>query len=157
MGLKEQLVSDIQRCMKGNDKLRLETLRSLRAALMEKEIEKRGSGSPVSADDELAVLNAAAKKRRESIEMFAQGGRTGPCPAGDGRTGHRSGIPPRADVRRRDRRSDPLRRRRGRGLGHVRFRQGDARGHESGQGPRRREGGAGAGPQSAGSKLTTRL
>ena len=76
MGLKEQLVSDIQRCMKGNDKLRLETLRSLRAALMEKEIEKRGSGSPVGPDDELAVLNAAAKKRRESIEMFAQGGRT---------------------------------------------------------------------------------
>jgi hypothetical protein len=30
----------------------------------------------LDADDELAVLNAAAKKRRESIEMFAQGGRT---------------------------------------------------------------------------------
>jgi len=76
MGLKEQLMTDMQRCMKSNDKLRLETLRSLRAALMEKEIEKRGSGSPLGADDELAVLNAAAKKRRESIEMFAQGGRT---------------------------------------------------------------------------------
>lgn len=75
MGLKEQLAIDIQRCMKSNDRLRLETVRSLRAALLEKEIEKRGSGSPVSADDELAVLNAAAKKRRESIEMFSQGGR----------------------------------------------------------------------------------
>jgi uncharacterized protein YqeY len=76
MGLKDQLTVDIQRTMKGSDKLRLETLRSLRAALMEKEIEKRGSGTPVGADDELAVLNAAAKKRRESIEMFTVGGRT---------------------------------------------------------------------------------
>ncbi|MBP1654391.1 MAG: putative GatB/Yqey [Bacteroidetes bacterium] len=76
MGLKEQLTTDIQRSMKSNDKLRLETLRSLRAALLEKEIELRGTGKSVGPEDELAVLNGAAKKRRESIEMFAQGGRT---------------------------------------------------------------------------------
>lgn len=76
MSLKEQLVTGIQQSMKSNDRLRLETLRSLRAALMEREIELRGSGRPLGPDDELAVLNAAAKKRKESIQMFTQGGRT---------------------------------------------------------------------------------
>lgn len=76
MGLSERLTTDIQRCMKSNDRLRLETLRSLRAAMLEKEIEKRGTGSSMGPEDEIAVLSAAAKKRRESIEMFTQGGRT---------------------------------------------------------------------------------
>jgi hypothetical protein len=30
----------------------------------------------MTAEDELAVLNGAAKKRRESIELFTKGGRT---------------------------------------------------------------------------------
>jgi uncharacterized protein YqeY len=53
----------------------LETLRTLRAALMEKEIALRGDGKTVSHDDEIATLNSAAKKRKESIEQFKAGGR----------------------------------------------------------------------------------
>ena len=61
--------------MKSGDKIRLETLRTLRAGFMEKEIERRGSGAPMTADDEIAVLTSAAKRRRESIEQFEKGGR----------------------------------------------------------------------------------
>jgi len=61
--------------MKSGDRIRLETLRTLRAVLLEKEIEKRGSGPGISAEDELATLISAAKKRKESIELFTQGGR----------------------------------------------------------------------------------
>lgn len=75
MGLKEKISDDLKRAMKSGDKLRLETLRTVRAALMEKEIEKRGSGSPMSPDDEVAVLTGASKKRKESIELFQKGGR----------------------------------------------------------------------------------
>ena len=75
MGLKEKISEEMKGAMKSGDKLRLETLRTLRAGLMEKEIEKRGSGSPVTADDEIAVLTGAAKRRKESIEQFAKGGR----------------------------------------------------------------------------------
>jgi uncharacterized protein YqeY len=75
MGLKETISSDLQKAMKAGDKTRLETLRTVRAALLEKEIEKRGSASPVTPEDELGVLTGAAKKRRESIEMFEKGGR----------------------------------------------------------------------------------
>lgn len=76
MGLKEQIAEQMKAAMKAKDRLRLETLRTVRAALMEKEIERRGAGAAMSADDELQVLTGAAKKRRESIEMFQKGGRT---------------------------------------------------------------------------------
>jgi hypothetical protein len=75
MALKEKISEEMKAAMKSGQKLRLETLRTLRAALMEKEIEKRGSGTPVTADDEIAVLTGAAKRRKESIEQFAKGGR----------------------------------------------------------------------------------
>jgi hypothetical protein len=75
MGLKEKISDDMKTAMKSGDKLRLETLRTLRAVLMEKEIEKRGTGNPVSAEDEIGVLMTAAKKRKESIELFEKGGR----------------------------------------------------------------------------------
>lgn len=76
MGLKEKISEDIKVAMKSGDKLRLETLRTLRAALMEKEIELRGSGKTVTPDDEISTLTSAAKKRKESIEQFGAAGRT---------------------------------------------------------------------------------
>jgi hypothetical protein len=76
MGLKEQISEEIKSAMKMPNKTRLETLRTLRAALMEREIEKRGSGQPVTPEDEVAVMMSAAKKRKESIEAFEKGGRT---------------------------------------------------------------------------------
>lgn len=75
MGLKEQIGEEIKAAMKLPDKTRLETLRTLRAALMEKEVEKRGTGSPMGPEDDIAVVISAAKKRKESIEAFEHGGR----------------------------------------------------------------------------------
>jgi|WetSurMetagenome_2_1015567.scaffolds.fasta_scaffold39103_4 uncharacterized protein len=75
MALKDTISQDLKNAMKSGEKLRLETLRTIRAALMEKEIEKRGSGNPMSPEDELGVLTTAAKKRKESIEQFQNGGR----------------------------------------------------------------------------------
>jgi len=60
--------------MKAGEKLRLETLRLLRAQLQEKEISKRGVAE-MTSEDELAVLRNAVKKRKESIEQFEKGGR----------------------------------------------------------------------------------
>ena len=70
MALKETISEQLKAAMKSGDKLRLETLRTLRAALMEKEIELRGSGKSVTPDDEVATLSSAAKKRKESIVEF---------------------------------------------------------------------------------------
>ena len=75
MSLQEQISTDLKNAMKSGDKLRLETLRTLRAALLEKQIERRGGGATMSPDDETGVLLTAAKRRKESIEQFARGGR----------------------------------------------------------------------------------
>lgn len=75
MSLKDRISEDLKASMKSGDKLRLETLRTLRAVLLEKEIEKRGTGPGMTADDEIATLTSAAKRRKESIEQFRLGGR----------------------------------------------------------------------------------
>lgn len=75
MGLKEKISDDMKAAMKSGEKLRLETLRTVRAALLEKEIELRGSGTAITSDQEMGVLTTAAKKRREAIELYEKGGR----------------------------------------------------------------------------------
>ncbi|MBX2993107.1 MAG: GatB/YqeY domain-containing protein [Bacteroidetes bacterium] len=76
MGLTEKISEDIKSAMKSGERLRLETLRTLRAVLMEKAIELRGSGRVMTPDDEISTLTSAAKKRRESIQQFGAAGRT---------------------------------------------------------------------------------
>jgi uncharacterized protein YqeY len=73
MTLKEKISKEMKEAMKSGEKFRLETLRTLLAPLIE--FEKRGSGLPMTPQDEMAVLTGAAKRRRESIEQFAKGGR----------------------------------------------------------------------------------
>ncbi len=74
MALLEKISEDMKIAMKSGDKLRLETLRTIRAGLLEKQVEKRPSGG-MSADDEVAVLLAASKKRKEAIEIYRTNGR----------------------------------------------------------------------------------
>jgi uncharacterized protein YqeY len=74
MSLSDTISADISKAMKAGQKLRLETLRTILAALKEKTVEKRPQGG-ITGDDELAVLMQAAKKRREAADIFAQQGR----------------------------------------------------------------------------------
>jgi len=75
MGLMEKISADITAAMKGGDKRRLETLRTVLAALKEKTVEKRPKGG-MTSDDEMAVLIQAAKKRREAADIYTTHGRT---------------------------------------------------------------------------------
>jgi uncharacterized protein YqeY len=70
----EKIALDMKEAMKTGDKLRLETLRTLRAGLLEKQVEKRPSGG-MTPEDEISVLNSALKKRKESSTIFRQNGR----------------------------------------------------------------------------------
>ena len=60
--------------MKSGEKLRLETLRTIRAGLLEKQVEKRPAGV-MTPDDEIAVLTSAMKKRKEAILIYREHGR----------------------------------------------------------------------------------
>jgi len=74
MALLEKISEDLKIAMKSGDKIRVETLRMIRAGLLEKNVEKRPSGG-MNQDDEISVLMSASKKRKESIEIFRLNGR----------------------------------------------------------------------------------
>jgi uncharacterized protein YqeY len=73
MNLSEKINSDLKDAMKSGDKVRLQTLRSIRALILE--FEKSGSGKKFSEEEEIKLLSTAAKKRKESIEEFNKAGR----------------------------------------------------------------------------------
>lgn len=69
--LKDRLGEDLKAAMRAKDEVRLRTIRSLRAALMEREIELRQGGTAsLTEDQELAVVQKQAKQRRDAIEQF---------------------------------------------------------------------------------------
>ena len=72
MSLSERLNEDYKAAMKSGDRVRVETLRLLRAQMKQDQIDKMRALSP---EDEMAVLANAAKKRREAIASYRQAGR----------------------------------------------------------------------------------
>ncbi len=74
--LTERLNEDLKEAMRAKDKVRLRTLRSLRAALRDKEIEIGADVEEgLEEDEELRVLQKQAKQRREAIEQYESAGR----------------------------------------------------------------------------------
>jgi len=75
MSLTEKISADITAALKSGEKIRLETLRTILAALKEKVVEKRPGGG-MTGEDEMTVLIQAAKKRREAADIYKTHGRT---------------------------------------------------------------------------------
>ncbi len=73
MTLKEKINDDLKAAMKSGDKLRLETIRSIRALILE--FEKSGKDKTLSAEDEINLVTSAAKKRKDSIEQYRNANR----------------------------------------------------------------------------------
>ena len=70
------LVEDVNRAitdaMKAKDAQRLVALRMLKAAFMNREVER---GRPLDENEARQVVSALVKQRRDSIEQFTKGGR----------------------------------------------------------------------------------
>ncbi|MGK9369560.1 GatB/YqeY domain-containing protein [Melioribacter sp. Ez-97] len=73
MSLKDKINADLKEAMKSGDKVRLETIRSIRALILE--FEKSGSGKTLNEEEEIKLLTSAAKKRREAVEQYKAAGR----------------------------------------------------------------------------------
>lgn len=73
MNLKDKINQDLKDAMKSGNKLKLETIRSIRALILE--FEKSGSGKDLTPDDEVKMVSTAVKKRKDSIEQFRNAGR----------------------------------------------------------------------------------
>lgn len=72
MSLEQRLTTEIAAAMKSKDATRLSTLRMLKAALMNKGVEKNRGLEPA---EELQVVASLVKQRRDAIEQFTAGGR----------------------------------------------------------------------------------
>jgi len=72
MSLTEQVQKDLVDAMRKKEELRLSTLRMMKAALHNKEIDKRGK---LEEKEELQVLGTMIKQRKDSIEQFEKGNR----------------------------------------------------------------------------------
>jgi uncharacterized protein YqeY len=72
MNLEERLTDEMKQAMKSSDKLRLSTIRMIRSAAKNKEIELRKK-----LDDEeiQRVIQGMVRKGEESVEQFQSGGR----------------------------------------------------------------------------------
>jgi len=71
--IKEKINDLMKEAMKSGDKLKLETLRSIRAAFIE--FDKSGSGKELNEEEEIKIINSLVKKRKESIEIFEKANR----------------------------------------------------------------------------------
>ena len=72
MSLMDKISQDLKSAMKAGEKNRLDVLRMLKAQIRNVEIEK---GRDLTQEEEIQVLQSAAKKRKEAIELYEKGGR----------------------------------------------------------------------------------
>jgi len=72
MTLREQIISDMTAAMKAQDAPRTSTLRMVKAAMMNRQIEK---GSELDDEEMTKLLNSLVKQRRDSVEQYEKGGR----------------------------------------------------------------------------------
>jgi len=68
----DQIHDDLKKSMKAKDGNRVSVLRFLLSSIKYREIEKK---DPLDDDEVLAEITASAKRRRESMEAFTEGGR----------------------------------------------------------------------------------
>lgn len=73
MNLTEKINQDLKDAMKSNDSVKLQTIRSIRALILE--FEKSGSGKKLNEEEEIKLLSSAAKKRKEAMEEYLKAGR----------------------------------------------------------------------------------
>jgi uncharacterized protein len=72
MNLAERLNEDMKQALRDGNKFRLSTIRMVRAAIKNQEIELR---RPLEDSDTLNILSRELKQRRDSLQDFERGGR----------------------------------------------------------------------------------
>lgn len=72
MNIRDQLQADLKEAMRAKDEVRLENVRAVRAAVLNREVEL---GRPVDDAELLQLIRGLVKQRIESIGMYETGGR----------------------------------------------------------------------------------
>jgi len=72
LSLEEVIFNDMKKALKENEKLKLSTLRLIRAAIKNAEISKKDK---LTEDEVVGIVNNNLKKLEESLDMFTKGQR----------------------------------------------------------------------------------
>src|SRR5437588_2897036 len=72
MSLKDKITADMTAAMKAKDAARTSTLRMLKAAIMNRQIEK---GGELDDEETMKLLRSQVKQRRDSVEQYQKAGR----------------------------------------------------------------------------------
>jgi uncharacterized protein YqeY len=72
MSLQQKIDDDLKTALKASDTVKVSVLRMAKAAIKNKEIDKKDT---LSEDDIRSVFSTLSKRSKESIEQFAKGGR----------------------------------------------------------------------------------
>ena len=72
MSLKDRVAADMTAAMKSQDAARLSTLRMVKAAIQNREIDK---GGPLTDDELTKLFQSLVKQRRGSVEQYEKGSR----------------------------------------------------------------------------------
>ncbi len=72
MEIQDRLSEDLKTAMKAKEKIKVETIRMVRAQLKDFQIAK---GDELNEEDEISVLINAAKKRKEALELYEKSDR----------------------------------------------------------------------------------
>jgi len=76
MSLKDRITEDIKAAMKAKDKVRLETVRSIKKVIIEQESTARGEGKDaLTEEQELGILTQLSKQRKDAIAQYTDAGR----------------------------------------------------------------------------------
>ena len=73
MSLSKKIQDDMYAAMKSGEKEKANTLRNVLSKLKDKQIEKRET---LSIEEEIKILQALVKQRKESIDLYEKGGRS---------------------------------------------------------------------------------
>lgn len=74
MSLSKNIAEEMKTAMKAKDKVRLESLRSIKSAIMLAQTEK-GAGAELNEDEELKILTRLQKQRKDSMAIYEEQGR----------------------------------------------------------------------------------
>ncbi len=72
--LEEKINQDLKIALLGGDKLTVNTLRSIKSAILNVKVANRSRDQAMSNDDLIVILKKEASKRQESADLYKQGG-----------------------------------------------------------------------------------
>ncbi len=133
MSTKDRIVSDLKAAMLAKDELARDTLRMLKADIMNREVEL---GRDLSEDETTAVLQKAVKSRRDAISSYEEGGRADAADKERRENRRRRAVSPEAARRSCHSRGD----RSARGRARIVRQEGSRSRDEGAQGAPRRRG-----------------